>query len=83
MNNKKVWNALHIPTCNYCYLLVNGDYLDQCDFKTKTKAYWKLINVINAYNEQLGCNQEEDFFSQGQPLTFKEFDIVKTNPISL
>jgi hypothetical protein len=56
------------------------------NFKSKSEAYWVLINAINDYNEDLDyyirtehkrCEQ----FSNYKPVSYIEFELIKTNPI--
>jgi len=81
--HKQVYNLLEITSCRYLQVS-DSNSVYSYNFKTRTKAYLTLIYAINRYNDDLqednffACNEGQEF-SQGQPLTYSQFEIVKTH----
>ena len=87
MTRKKIiWNILRLTTGNYVYICNEGDSRAYKDFKTKSEAYWAIIQAINQYNKYLDYfikigSKEAKEFSNYKPIDYSEFELIRTPPL--
>ena len=83
-SNKQVWNILLITFGDF--ICIYEHPIQYYNFTSKTKAYLKLIDAINIYNDMLEEQIEQENedlkkLSQNRPLYYNDFVIMKTIPL--
>jgi hypothetical protein len=73
-----VYRIIYIPTGDK--ISIGTDYRNTKEYwKSKTKAYFSLINGINTYNEEIKIATRVDERLGEKELHYCDFLIIKTN----
>lgn len=85
---KKVWNIFRIECSEYIMMYNSDTHKYEMNFSSRHKAYWKLIEAINNYNNDLKdtvflFDEEVIAFSNGKELTYYDFEIVRTDFLNI